>query len=316
MKNIINLLKDRIGITLFDKARKIKVILIEIKGSDIICQNKDDKQILHYTSNGSLDGFPDGMQILEPSEDMQDWEKLTWKKGDVIATDKGRTCIFEGWTSAGDYSKFDGRFAETSSQDYEAIYNVSSHDYNKLNDSDSHNYIRKIEEYFGGVFDQKEIKLNYTFKDGDIITLLEDEKFGVAKCILIFKRCENGIIDYYAFLNTSEDSPSYHQSVAVTTKARLATDTEKSYFLSALDKDGNSWDKNKKLFISIPIPQSKKFDPKPLDLCLMRSEGGVWKLCQFGFKGRNQFNAIGGAWYDECIPYDDSTKPLLGTKGL
>lgn len=64
---------------------------------------------------------------------------------------------------------------------------------------------------------------------------------------------------------------------------------------------------------------SKKEEFKPMDWCLMRNSEEKWKLCQFGFFDKEDdfggapYNAVGGNWYKECIPYNEETKHLLGT---
>lgn len=54
-----------------------------------------------------------------------------------------------------------------------------------------------------------------------------------------------------------------------------------------------------------------------MDWCLMRDKKETWKLCQFSFFDDGDYeapyNAVGGNWFDECIPYNEDTKHLLGT---
>ena len=57
--------------------------------------------------------------------------------------------------------------------------------------------------------------------------------------------------------------------------------------------------------------------------CLVRdancSSGDVWRLAQFAFalRGDNDrllYYTVGGLFWEECIPYNDKTKHLLGTR--
>ena len=70
-------------------------------------------------------------------------------------------------------------------------------------------------------------------------------------------------------------------------------------------------------------PETLEIEKQPefkvMDWCLMRDFGEKWKLCQFGFVEETPatdnapYNAIGGNWFNECIPYNEDTKHLLGT---
>lgn len=40
----------------------------------------------------------------------------------------------------------------------------------------------------------------------------------------------------------------------------------------------------------------------------------TWRLCRFAYQVENgEYEAVGGFRYKECIPYNSSTKHLLGT---
>ena len=60
-----------------------------------------------YSDTGADSIFRKGMQLLKPSKEMQDWEKFSWKRGDVLISDCGFVCIFKEWASD-DYTKFNG----------------------------------------------------------------------------------------------------------------------------------------------------------------------------------------------------------------
>ena len=46
-----------------------------------------------YMSSGKY--REDGEITLYPSENMRDWDKFAWKKGDVLVNSKGTFCIFK-----------------------------------------------------------------------------------------------------------------------------------------------------------------------------------------------------------------------------
>lgn len=71
------------------------------------------------------------------------------------------------------------------------------------------------------------------------------------------------------------------------------------------------WDKPKKV---------DKFDPntfQPYDKVLARGIDDSWKALTFSHKSRESYYApwcCDGFFYDYCIPYNDDTKHLVGTK--
>ena len=59
----------------------------------------------------------------------------------------------------------------------------------------------------------------------------------------------------------------------------------------------------------------EKCEFKPMDWCLMRMSYSRWNLCQYAYyrKDIDMFAAVGGGLHEECIPYNEETKHLLGT---
>lgn len=54
--------------------------------------------IASFTSEGLYYDIKDGDCVIFPSKYMHDWEKLSWKRGDVLTTaDNTKQCIFDGW---------------------------------------------------------------------------------------------------------------------------------------------------------------------------------------------------------------------------
>ena len=104
---------------------------------------------------------------------------------------------------------------------------------------------------------------------------------------------------------------------------RLATEEEKQQLFSALAKECKSWDAEKKQIVDL----KPKYEFKPMDLCLMKYIGKYnnrgWELCQYAYtehrvsssgEQRDFYHSVGGEIYAECIPYNEDTKHLLGTK--
>lgn len=62
----------------------------------------------YLDKNGKL--YDDGECVVFPSKEMRDWEKFSWKKGDVLISDCGLVCIFKEWASD-DYTRFNAQSA-------------------------------------------------------------------------------------------------------------------------------------------------------------------------------------------------------------
>lgn len=97
-----------------------------------------------FDKNGNL--YDDGECIIFPSKEMRDWEKFSWKKGDVLSDDGGRLCIFKSFAHSsyltfkaklikheGPFIKFDTFLADTK-------------DWHKTSDDVAKEYIVEIEK--------------------------------------------------------------------------------------------------------------------------------------------------------------------------
>ena len=78
-------------------------------------------------------------------------------------------------------------------------------------------------------------------------------------------------------------------------------------------KDCRDWSK-----FTAPWYKKERFDPKtlkPFDKIIARVEGGIWfcELLSFIEEGRNLIKGF-VSYYNYCIPYNEDTKHLVGTK--
>ena len=82
-------------------------------------------------------------------------------------------------------------------------------------------------------------------------------------------------------------------------------------------KDQRDWSKFERFWYK---PKADKFDPntlQPFDKVLARGIDDSWKALTFSHKSRESYYApwcCDGFFYDYCIPYNDETKHLIGTK--
>ena len=272
-----------------------------------------------FDKDGKL--YKEGVLCIYPSKSMRDWEKFSWKKGDVLISDCGFMCIFKEWASD-DYTKFNGCY-------FDGMPNTETAKYSKLDNNIAYGYIRDIENKCGGKLNLEtlEIEKQNEFKDGDIVTM--HKKY--CDIVFIFNRLRTeGSFYYYAFhaLQTNNTGViDCHTTLPCAWtffegKMNFATDSEKQQLFEALAKEGKHWDAEKKQIVDL----KPKYEFKPMDLCLMKYIGKYnnrgWELCQYAYtehrvsssgEQRDFYHAVGGEIYAECIPYKGN-EHLLGTK--
>ena len=329
--NVVAILKDKPqGTNLYDWLYNIDVELDTISTTDtetvVWCTNKtDNNTTCHrgYSEFGTVRGCPDGLRILLPSKEMRDWSKF-FKKGDVLVNKDGDVHIIFERFADDTYCSFVGKYyLWKENNDTEHFYKnerLLTSDFQKAGKDDAQTYISTIEECLGGKLNRETLEIEKTqpeFKDGDIVFMkgIKSELF--ANCIFILKgeyKDGDERAFYYAFYNADDKfTEAEYGNTKVHYSLRSATDSEKQQLFDALAKKGKTWDAEKKAIVDLP----KKCEFKAMDWCLMRDKKETWKLCQFSFFDDGDYeapyNAVGGNWFDECIPYNEETKHLLGT---
>ena len=114
----------------------------------------------HYITNGVKS--ENGECLLFPSNEMRDWSKFAWKKGDVLVSEgMGRLhVLFEGFDDD-TYLTFKGKhylcnyddnedYNEEEYNDYHKELILRTIEFKKDNVNDAEAYINTIEERFGG----------------------------------------------------------------------------------------------------------------------------------------------------------------------
>lgn len=266
-----------------------------------------------FYNNGKYFNHAEAEPLLFPSKEMRDWEKFSWKKGDVLHCGVDNLCIFEKWYNK-DYTEFKAKFV---TPNYSGNTFKTEKWYKETNEAVIKQYISNIEELKGG-------KLNLTtletekpeFKDGDIVFMKGIKSKLFANCIFIL-RSEYKDGDerafYYAFYNADDKfTTAEYGNTRVHYSLRPATDSEKQQLFDALAKKGKQWDAKKKAIVDLP----KKCEFKAFDKVLVRDSNDYkWKAGFFSHysEGLNYpFICVGGG-YGQCIPYNEDTKHLLGT---
>lgn len=266
-----------------------------------------------FYNNGKYFNHAEAEPLLFPSKEMRDWEKFSWKKGDVLHCGVDNLCIFEKWYNK-DYTEFKAKFV---TPNYSGNTFKTEKWYKETNEAVIKQYISNIEELKGG-------KLNLTtletekpeFKDGDIVFMKGIKSKLFANCIFILKgeyKDGDERAFYYAFYNADDKfTEAEYGNTKVHYSLRSATDSEKQQLFDALAKKGKVWDAEKKQIMDLP----KKCEFKAFDKVLVRdSNDRKWNAGFFSHysEGLNYpFICVGGG-YGQCIPYNEDTKHLLGT---
>lgn len=162
-----------------------------------------------------------------------------------------------------------------------------------------------------------------TYKDGDIIYCeVDNGDSGVCKWVSILKgkvECFSGDLytDEYATCiiesNTCKGEMSFDGYADNIDTIVLANESQKQYIIEAIkeSKEPKAKEYLKRFF---GIEEKKEFDFKPFDKVLVRDDDDkCWIPSFYWRKGDSMFRAIGGSVWNQCIPYNDQTKHLLGT---
>lgn len=256
-----------------------------------------------FDEDGKL--YKEGVLCIYPSKSMRDWEKFSWKKGDVLISDSGFMCIFKEWASD-DYTKFNGCY-------FDGIPNTETAKYSKLDNNIAYGYIRDIENKCGGKLNLEtlEIEKKTKFEDGDIAFA----DYGNRQNVFIVSNKTGLSEGYSSFI--SLDLSSLTLSMGYRTcffkkdlcKLRLATDSEKKQLFSALEKESKAWDAENKMVVDL----KPKVELKPFDKVLVRdSKLDKWRANLFGYISKDGYYCCVYANWVYCIPYKGN-EHMLGT---
>lgn len=242
-----------------------------------------------FDKDGKL--YKEGVLCIYPSKSMRDWEKLTWKDGDVLVNSSGFKLFFDRWAND-DYTRFFGKV-------------------NLLEDSFSYETEKYTLASKDETIDTLEIE-KPEFKDGDI---LSNPSTALPKNhIFIFSKFNKyKDFEYHVALTASGviTIPTSHGVwCRKDSCVKYATEEEKQQLFSALEKKGKAWDAEKKMIVDL----KKKVELKPFDKVVVRcSEADRWSIDFFSYKVHNGYICTGDAWFGYCLPYNEETSKLIGT---
>ena len=313
--NIANILKDKPnGTKLYaDAFGELSLECVNLSRDNSIYVKTKTFNCCSFYSDGSY--TKEGEPILVPSKKMRDWNKFTWKRGDILVSYDGKShVIFSRWNDD-NYISFYGKHYLNNENKNTLYYEVlicTTEKYS-LEDKDAAKaYINTIEERLDGKLNLEtlEIKKQQEFKDGDIITITTQIGNNL---IFIFK--EEDVEKYYCHallygkITIINDDSFYKKDFCT---AHLSTEEEQKQFFDALAKKGKAWDaKNKKV-----IDLKSKWIPKPFDRVVTRVDNdAIWTANIFShidsYGEYNTIGCVGG--YPYCLPYNEETAKLIGT---
>lgn len=311
--NIADILKDKpVGLKFYSNT--FGYISFNGVHKDKVYFFSEDTNAHSVKPNGKM--YDGGECIIFPSKEMRDWEKFSWKKGDVLySAGLKEYCVFNKFISDG-YLMFISNYNvdENTKRVVPKTYDPDKNtvNYEKVSDEKATEIISLIEEHYGGKLNLStlEIEKQPEFKDGDIVALV------VRKCthIAIFQSRQEAYIGFHAVLCQNDElllEEPFREDVG-DIELRLATDSEKQQLFDALEKEGKRWDSEKKEVVDL----KSKCEFKPFDKVLGRNEkDDVWEAELFShYKKESQypFRCIGFS-RKYCIPYNEETAHLLGT---
>ena len=315
--NIVEILKDKPkGLNLYSPVYgKVKFEAVH-KDKIYFYHDMNEHSV---KSNGKL--FDDGEVVIFPSQEMRDWSKFAWKKGDILVNKDAKVhIIFDGFDDD-TYKNFHGQYylweEGGSIVSFEEDENyMQTSDFNKANKEDAQEYVHKIEKELGGNLNMETLEIEKPqpeFKDGDIVFMKGIKDGYFANCIFIL-RSEYKDGDerafYYAFYNTDDKfTIAEHGNTRVHYSLRPATDSEKQQLFDALAKKGKAWDSEKKQVVDL----KPNVELKPFDRVLVRNcKSENWRANLFGYIDKDGFYCCVWANWAYCIPYIGN-ESLLGT---
>ena len=280
----------------------------------------EDTNAHSVKQNGKM--YDGGECIIFPSKEMRDWEKFSWKKGDVLVMD-GFRVVFDKWVGD-DYTRFNAvhlitssgvYFNKPSQNRYSPISHFITKYWRKMTDAETKIYMNSLEIECGGKLNLAtlEIEKQPEFKDGDIV-VAEGENKGKKIFIFRYKIRDSNTDEhgYKSYINVNSDGSLFNNMTFYLRKDfvyRPATDSEKQQLFEALAKENKVWDAEKKQIVDL----KPKVELKPFDRVLVRNcKSENWRANLFGYIDKDGFYCCVWANWAYCIPYIGN-ESLLGT---
>ena len=303
--NIAEILKDKsVGLKLYSST--FGYIKFNGVHKDRVYFSSEDTNVHSVKPNGKM--YDNGECIIFPSKEMRDWEKFSWKKGDVLTNSSGFKVFFDKWVNE-NYTKFLGKIKVLGDSHY---YYYDTAYYILASKKEALEFIKSVEEINNGKLNPEVSKIEKAqpkFKDGDILSC--DEDTYTRHTTLILHKDENitesivSLIRHRKFIGINMPIDNFLLS-----RLYHAKEDEKKELFDALAKRGKAWDAEKKQIVDLKL----KWIPKPFDKVVVRcGEADKWSIDFFSYKVSNGYICTGDAWFGYCLPYNEETAKLIGT---
>ena len=316
--NIAEILKDKPkGTKLYSRicgAVELKKVINVRKKKSIVVKELNSNNQHRFWHDGNF--FRAGQCVLQPSENMEDWSKFSWKKGDVLQNNDHNTQVIFDRFISDTYEMVRCKYwlkVDNGIERFIVETNVFTKDYFKVSEELSQCYINEIENRCGGKLNLEtlEIEKQTEFKDGDIAFA----DYGNRQDVFIVSDKTDLSEGYSSFISLDLNSLTLSMGCRTTffkkdlCKLRLATEEEKKQLFSALEKEGKRWDSNKKAIFDL----KPNIELKPFDRVLVRDfKDQAWQVSLFSYKDSDSYYCCNGCAWNQCIPYIGN-ESLLGT---
>ena len=266
--NIADILKDKpVGLKFYSNT--FGYISFNGVHKDKVYFFSEDTNAHSVKPNGKM--YDGGECIIFPSKEMRDWEKFSWKKGDVLVSKDNVHIIFEKFEDD-TYTRFKGKhylWKECNVEDYnKEETKMLTSVFEKATDDVAQTYIKTIEEHLDGKLNLEtlEIEKQLEFKDGDIVVY--------GKSVAICRKFYKHTLCFYVSLNEMVGL-LFDDEVESSEEYRFATEEEKQQLFDVLEKEGKAWDAEKKQIVDL----KPKVELKPFDKVLVRDFGSqAWQV--------------------------------------
>lgn len=326
--NIAEILKDKPqGTKLYSRicgAVEFERVFAVYQKKSIVVKELNSGNQHRFWHDGNF--FRAGQCVLQPSEDMADWSKFAWKKGDILVSNDGGTeVIFDKWYDE-TYTSFYCKHYLNSEDENKIVYYeafLCTTERYSLEDKDSvQTYINTIEKRMGGKLNRETLEIEKAqpkFKEGDVVVDCDNPNY--ERYFIIKKNNEETVcpqIILYHDNGIDIQLEEYDRSKTWSEFIRFATDSEKQQLFDALAKKGKRWDSENKQIVDLP----KKCEFKPFDKVLVRdTKDEFWRPAFFASLDEHciteyAYGLIGdpeGVFCKYCIPYNEETAHLIGT---
>ena len=323
--NIAEILKDKPqGTKLYSRicgAVELKKVIDVRKKKSIVVKELNSNNQHRFWHYGNF--FRAGQCVLQPSENMADWSKFSWKKGDVLQNNDHNTQVIFDRFISDTYEMVRCKYwlkVDNGIERFVVETNVFTKDYFKVSEELSQCYINEIENRCGGKLNLDTLEIEKPeFKNGDIAFA----DYGNRQDVFIVADKTGLTEGYSSFISLDLNSLTLSMGCRTTffkkdlCKLRLATEAEKQQLFSALEKEGKRWDSENKAIVDL----KPKCEFKPFDRCIWKirnCEGSIWQASFVSYVDEYGASPIGISIDEDLVnliilPYNDKTKLLVGT---